>query len=920
MRIESVTAHAFGPLKGETLEFAPGMTVIVGDNESAKSSWHAAIYSSLCGRRRGKGRASKEEQNFADLHQPWDGGQWLVSAVVCLDDGRRIELRQDLDGKVDCHAIDLALGREVSAEVMYEGTPDAARWLGLDRRSFVATACVNQAQLLGVLEGADGLQSYLERAASTAGADATATEALERLEAFRRDHVGRDDARSAKPLRKAITRLDDARRELGEARESHASYLQCLEEVEKLRRSAEEAERRAALQEAAAARRLAVDQRTRYERVVDLERGLGGVAPQSATDTFALSAKVERALEAWRDRSDFITLDGPSVAELEEEISQLPAMPDGEVGVSSETQQAYGMLTRIESALEAHDATRPNSPEMPPLDIDAAELVELAQALEQSPPAADPSLANRVQVLTGRARALEVANRRSTLLLGVGILLTVVGSFGATIGPRATSVVALIGIVIIVVGALTRKRRRLAIAKAELFELQAQAVRAREGTLQITETRQRAEARCSELGIPPVPASLRVLVGRQARFQAYEEGISDWGQKRAELVAGREKAAERLRTALEQTGDPVDCDVMTAFIEHEDRCRERAIIAEKARRRSGLEAQLHERKRSEEMAAKAAAARQAAEGNILEAARSCGLQSRSPEEAAVALGIWKQRCQADLDELEARRKEWSEFEALLDGRTVEQLAEALTAAERDAQARAARFDLAEIAAMADEDIASELPTLWKAATDAKTDAAAAGGALGAQARGLPCVADAEEGLASAESELARVRELDETLVEASEFLAKAQQGVQRDVAPLLAATLTRWLPRTTAGRYIDAMVDPTTLEVRVCGPSRRWRRADRLSRGTAEQVYLLLRVALSRHLTGGKGVCPLLLDDVTVQADAGRTVEILGLLHDLSAEQQVVVFTQERLVAEWAERNLHESVDAIRELPVVGTE
>jgi len=39
MRIRSVTAHAFGPLRNKTLTFADGMTVVVGDNESAKSSW-----------------------------------------------------------------------------------------------------------------------------------------------------------------------------------------------------------------------------------------------------------------------------------------------------------------------------------------------------------------------------------------------------------------------------------------------------------------------------------------------------------------------------------------------------------------------------------------------------------------------------------------------------------------------------------------------------------------------------------------------------------------------------------------------------------------------------------------------------------------------------------------------------------------
>ena len=159
MRIESVTAHAFGPLVDETLNLAPGMTVVVGDNESAKSSWHAAIYSALCGRARRRGRMGADEQLFSELHKPWDSEAWEVSAVLVMDDGRRIELRHDLAGNADSSAKDLQMARDVSDEIMDDGSPDAAIWLGLDRRSFVATACIHQAQLLEVLTEAKGLQT-----------------------------------------------------------------------------------------------------------------------------------------------------------------------------------------------------------------------------------------------------------------------------------------------------------------------------------------------------------------------------------------------------------------------------------------------------------------------------------------------------------------------------------------------------------------------------------------------------------------------------------------------------------------------------------------------------------------------------------------------------------------------------------------
>ena len=238
MRIKSVKAHAFGPFVNERLELAPGMTVIHGPNESGKSSWHAALYAGLCGVKRGRGRGTREEQDFRDRHQPWVGDAWEVSAIVQLADGRRVEIHHDLDGKVDCWAHDADLGRDYSSEIIHEGAPDGAGWLGLDRRSFLSTACVRQADIQSVKEKerAGALQNELQRAAATAGTASTASAALKRLEDFRRENVGLDRANSTRPLRTAKNRYERARQQLEEASEAHAKYLALQEEIEQLRK------------------------------------------------------------------------------------------------------------------------------------------------------------------------------------------------------------------------------------------------------------------------------------------------------------------------------------------------------------------------------------------------------------------------------------------------------------------------------------------------------------------------------------------------------------------------------------------------------------------------------------------------------------------------------------------------------------
>src|SRR4029077_8660020 len=157
MRVTHVVARAFGPFHGARIDLAPGMTVVSGPNESAKSTWHAALRLALTGLKRGRGRATSVDAALSAQHRPWDGSDdWEVEAGLILDDGRAIELRQDLAGKVSCSALDVGLGRDVSDEIV-DGTPDASRWLGLDRETFAATLSVSQAQIMAVAPPGGGV-------------------------------------------------------------------------------------------------------------------------------------------------------------------------------------------------------------------------------------------------------------------------------------------------------------------------------------------------------------------------------------------------------------------------------------------------------------------------------------------------------------------------------------------------------------------------------------------------------------------------------------------------------------------------------------------------------------------------------------------------------------------------------------------
>ncbi|MER5267179.1 AAA family ATPase [Actinosynnema sp. NPDC002837] len=1020
MRIESVTARAFGPLIDHTLEFAPGLTVVAGPNESGKSSWHAAIYAALCGRQRGRGRPGPAEQRFADRHRPWRGGAWTVSAIIELADGRRVELSQDLLGKVDCRALDLALNRDVSAEIMFAGAPDASRWLGLDRRSFAATACVRQADVLSVLGDSGALQEHLQRAAATAGTDATAAVALQHIDEFRREHVGTERANAVKPLRTARRRLAEAEEQLVLAQRAHGEYLDLVERSEKLRLEAGLGAHRAALAgeavegltrlrevwrswnaalaEADRAERAVADhgvrlqeQTTRLDRIRVLDARFGGVAPAAPAAQDDLAALVERAQAAWQVAPLPRTLDGPTADDLRAELDELPPSPTGDTAVEEHVRAAADVHREALAIAEAHRSKEPATPTDQDGPTEAAVVAgpavlrRLAADLASTDgvPEIDPgTLADSVARARHRQReatttaentrrreedarhrhdaAVQAASGGATALrpvvFGLAAVLLVSGLVLVAVGPLAVAVVALV--LSVLCGGVGFVRRRGAArvdgevaaeaeraridaenARRSLYEAEHALAAAEARHAAAVEQRERADrartdlvARCGELGLPPDPRELSALAGRAERLIEARAAADAWRAEDGRLRDRVGRAGVALADALRQRGAAVADDVRWSFEEYEARCAVNARQAGVAARRGPLERSLADRVAAEAAVRDAITARARAVGLLREAAQAIGhtvTGDIAAEELSAVITRWREARDRQSTEAHRDHADWLLLTRLLDGADLAELeSDLLSLREQDAALRRSAGEARDVAdrarlrceesagacsvrveEVADVDAAlvaaKELAATARAeAAELATEADLAEGALVERARTLPGVSEAEEAVEAARSALDDVEQLARTLDVTRAHLARAQEAVHRDIAPVLVGTLREWLPVITDGRYVDAALDPATLSVRVCGPSREWRNANVLSVGTAEQVYLLLRLALVRHLTAADEVSPLLLDDVTVQADDTRTSAILDLLLALAERQQIVLFAQESSVLDWADRNL----------------
>ena len=171
--------------------------------------------------------------------------------------------------------------------------------------------------------------------------------------------------------------------------------------------------------------------------------------------------------------------------------------------------------------------------------------------------------------------------------------------------------------------------------------------------------------------------------------------------------------------------------------------------------------------------------------------------------------------------------------------------------------------------------------------------------VAARLQGLPPLAEIEEDIALVEAEVAGLEKAREALELARDFIAQAAQKLHRDYAPRLNEFLGRHLDQLTHGRYTSALVDPSDFSVRLQGPAISSPVAlTRLSLGTIEQVYLLLRAAVVEIFAQNGESIPLMLDDPLVHADTHRMTSALQILNVLAASQQIFYFTKDPLVVE----------------------
>ena len=140
-----------------------------------------------------------------------------------------------------------------------------------------------------------------------------------------------------------------------------------------------------------------------------------------------------------------------------------------------------------------------------------------------------------------------------------------------------------------------------------------------------------------------------------------------------------------------------------------------------------------------------------------------------------------------------------------------------------------------------------------------------------------------------EEKLARKRQELDAVSLAMDAMAQANARLQERFSPELNRLAGEYMARLTGDKYSSVSLTRELEGFVQTGGGVLPRSALYLSRGTADQLYLAVRLAVCRLCLPEKP--PIFLDDALSAFDDERLVLALELLWELSGEQQTLLFT-----------------------------
>jgi DNA repair exonuclease SbcCD ATPase subunit len=950
MRLIEISLDGFGRLVNHRFQFSSGFNLVCGPNEAGKSTLQRAILSLLYGFF-GAGRIKAARRDAVTAFQPWDEGASYAGWMIYSLDGGQSFLVSRTFAPSDTLLTTYPDKIDISSQ--FEKASQgrlffADEQLGMSREVFENTCYVRQAELVALDASASAITETLTRLSAAASAKIAATDAVALLQKTLKEEVG--TARSpTKPLARAkkhLVKLEEEWDQVMQARRGLFSQIvelnqskDKLQELESQRQQLRYlqalAESRAILQQLLAAEEADAEVSRCGEEVskwkawasfpVRLNEDVHQLSTQRIHLRKECSKSQQRAAQAQEGLQPIktqITALEKRVGELEDardvsaqELSQVRKLAGRWKMADESGHLAYERWHKASSTLEEVEqkAGEERARLGPAINLGHAGLAELKQRLvtaRQRETKAAENLENAqadwVRVGMDEAKFQELERTAQEIQSGIRPVPKPRKGCKALLSRQPAQAADQTPTELVIYAQLrpiyepwVQARAEDEAAKKALSELEAGVIDQLGGLIDDT---------LNEDAFARLGRRLERHLRAEAGIRQQTATVASLKEELDTAQQSYETAREALQTALAGLGfDTVN--VQTALDDYVKGCERNEQLgrAEAEFERLQLRAQALERDVHDWQEKQAAVVRVETE--------LCGLLAQAGIECtADSLETALDRFTRGVGDYNRWAKAKAAYDAAIKHQSSFPDAEArarleASSAEIEAKLGTMQTEHPEWSELEPDRTPQEYVTRGQQTDDAwasaREECNRLRDAIQRSTSNLRHPAEIDEEIGQARAEIQRLERFGAALTLASEELNETTEKFQKQFAPKLERLMSEGLSRVTGGRYSDVQVESKSLNVSLMAPELdRFVGVERLSKGTRDLVYLMLRIAIARLMSRSEEKLPLLLDDPLVQCDRDRQDQTLQFLAHLAQETQVFLFTKDEWTREWFEKEL----------------
>ena len=948
MRFVDLHLEGFGKLVDWTFRFAPGLNLVYGPNEAGKSTFWNSLVAMLYGFY-GDGSVTTAKREAANSFTPWQpDAKFGGSLVYQLDSGAKFRVTRVFSSRPTTRLTALPSERDVSTD--YNSASHgrlffADAQLGMSRDVFENTCAVRQAELFSLGESATAITDTLSRLAASGSRDTTISHAVSLLQQAVRDRIGTDRSWT-KPLAESRLRLDELRsvreevqskrHELlglaGELKQSESRHQAASEEMARLRYLASLAEQKSIQdqldaddREDAETQRLTAEVETLRpysdfradlrDDVIRLDSALRNLARQLTEHASRLTQVRKRREELARELAeselnsakfgDVKDLPPDQLAQAQHLVAQWESAKATAERVGRWAEEDRRRLSKTNEALAEEQEALGSL-----VDLGVAGLARLQQRWDGASDLVRRAEAHlRASMADWNKTGMSEEDWRNVADVArqvqAGGYVDQQPRSGCRFwGRQPVERTAPPEIAIYADVKPLRERLDRAHAEAEQTRFELNQL-------------EKETATC--LGLGPLEEMAR------AQFESKLKRLEQYGRLLSEEKAVRCAAASTEETAIEaanketgarnaairmlealgyDTPDPGTCaESLARDLQRQQQYERHTAALDLLRAEDRLMAQEEDAYEQDKRDLEKTT------GSLVDLLAQAGIDA-SAEGLPQAIEIYEDWYSLHL--------KWLRTSEMLQGAVDRSVGSARAQAKPAARMRLKELtqhivicqrnhpDWQELVAnhLAPE-YESRARELEASCQTIRERCIEIHGLIQQASAGIRHPAEIAEELGYTQSRIHRLEYLRDVLDFSRDELQEAAREYQRAFAPRLEEVVASGIDQVTHGRYSTASIDPETLEVSLVTPDRDTVvSAARLSKGTRDLVYLLLRLGISQSMGEGGEALPLLLDDPLVELDRSRRIEALQLLADVAEATQVVLLTKEEDIVEWFQARL----------------